>query len=358
MEEERLEDAAFLRAHDASGTLLAAASGGGQIRAVATAVADGALDRLRGTRPRALVWVVGRNGQARQAADLVVALAAQQHRVPGLPMVVADQVPGWVGALDVICVSGSDAGDPALAEAIALARHRGCEIVCDLPAEGPVAEAAGSAAAWLPALSFVPPVHAMLRHTATGLAVLAALGLPEIDLDGLADATDAVLESLGPELAVAVNPAKLLARDVIAAPQPVVVYEDAVAGAQARRLAQAFTEAGHPLGAVPLADALRLAPELAARAAARGGGAVDDIFHDEFIDGPREAAGPTYLGLVSAAPARRVHSLAAPLGNVNWIALTGATDDETSPQFADLLVRAVTGCAGGEMAAAYGLVAG
>lgn len=358
-EEERLDDAAFLRAADASGALLAAASAGGQIRAVATAVADGAVDRLRGARPRALVWVVGRNAQARQAADLVAALAAEQRRIPGVPVVPVDQLPGWVGALDVICVSGSDAGDPAVAEAIALARHRGCEIVCDLPAEGPVAEAAGSAACWLPALSFVSPVHAMLRHTAAGLAVLSALGLPEVDLAHLADSTDATLEALRPDLATAVNPAKLLARDIAAAAQPIVVYEDAVAGALARRLAQAFTEAGSPLGAAPLADALRFGPQLTARAAARGAPAADDIFHDDFIDGPRPSTGPSYFGLVAAAPPGRVHRLAAPLGNVNWIALTGATaDDETSPQFADLLVGAVAGCAGGEMAAAYGLVAG
>lgn len=350
---ERLDEPDYLRYNDASGAILAAAAAGGQIRAVATAVAGGALAPLAQLRPRAVVWIVGRHGQARSAAECVHALIAQQKRVPGFAMVIESSVPAWVGALDVVIVSGSDAGDPMLAEAIYAARRRGAAVVCDMPYEGPVKEAADHTTLWLPPLSVLDPIHGMLRHMAAGLAVFSALGIPDIDLGRIADYTDKVLETLAPDLSVAVNPAKLLARDLIEADHAIVVYEDDVAGAVAHRWAQAFAAAGRTIAATPLADALRFAPHIARRDTS------DDIFHDEFSDGPRAPAGPEFLGLVCAAPPGRVRALAAPLGSVNWIELTESEAESVEqPLFEYLLDTTVATCAGGELAAAYALVAG
>lgn len=341
---ERLDEPSYLHDNDKSGAIVAAASGGAQVRAVATAIASGALEPLSQHRPRALVWIVGRHGQARSAAHVVRALLAQQQQVPGLPVVIGSTLPGWVGALDVVLVSGSDAGDPAHVAALAAAQRRGATVVCDLPYEGPVKDAGTGDVCWLPSLSFLDPIHGMLRHSAAGLGVCGALGVSGISLDRIADHTDAVLESLGPDLAVAVNPAKLLASDLHAASNAIIVYEDEVAGAVAHRLTQAFAATGVAIAAVPLADALRFAPRPGAH----------DIFHDEFLDGP---SSHQFFGLVCAAPPGRVRALAAPLGSVSWIEFTESNTESVEwPQFETLVDDTVAKCAGGELAAAYALV--
>lgn len=367
-----LDDPDALRAADTSGALIGAASGGAQVRAVATAVSGGALDEVRGLRPRALVWIVGRSSQSAAAAGVVSALLERYPEGSGIPLHIGHVLPGWVGALDIVLVSGADAGDPIQADALARARARGAAVVADLPNEGPAADA-GSAGgiAWLPPLAFVAPERAFLRHVAAGLGVVAAVlgGDAEVPLGGIADEVDAALAAAGPDLAVPVNPAKLFAGAVAEAPFPQIVFEDAVAGAVGRRIAQAFTEVGVPLTAAPLADALRVAPLLAARsAAARDGGgegpaSVDDLFHDELIDGPRPdtpAPTPTNFGLVLGAPRARVELLAAALGSVSWIEFDDADDSEgaadapeAAPDFRELVASTFVVAACGELSAAY-----
>ncbi|MDN2502236.1 tobH protein, partial [Nocardia nova] len=62
-----LDDVASLEAADSGGILRSAASGGAQVRATAAAVAENALIRLDGLRPRSLVLVSG-TGRAARAA--------------------------------------------------------------------------------------------------------------------------------------------------------------------------------------------------------------------------------------------------------------------------------------------------
>jgi len=335
---EILDDPEALRARDTSGALLGAASGGAQIRAVATAVESGALRSLEGFRPRALSWVAGRSSQSAAAAGLVSALLERYEDGPGIPFSVSHELPAWVGALDVVVVSGADAGDPVAARAVASARARGAAVVVDVPREGPVAEAGGEgeAVCWFPPLPFVAPDRAFVRHAAAGLAVFGALGWAVPPLAVLADRVDEAIASNGPDLAVAVNPAKLAAREIAAAGFPLLVHEDAVSGALARRMVAAFAEAGTQLTEMPLADALRVAPLLRARAArAADAETPDDIFHDEFIDGPRKASGapslvPTFLGLAVAAPRERVEQLAAALESVSWVDFGDTPGDDGS----------------------------
>lgn len=365
--EDLLDDPELIRNADTSGAVLGAATGGGQIRAVATAVRAGALESLRELRPRAIVWVVGRSSQAAAAARIVTSVLAYDSSITGFPVVISHRLPNWVGALDVVIVSGADAGDPVQAEAIESGRRRGADVVCDLPKEGPAAEVGESGVSWVEPLAFVAPDRALLRHLAVGFAVFDALGVPGIDIDSAADVVDERLAANGPELAVPVNPAKLLARDLTAATSPQVVYEDAAAGAVSQRLAQSFTESGQPVTTAPLSDALRMDPVLAAKDAGTSD-AHDDIFHDEFIDGPKTGGiRPTYFGLALAANGEAVARLAAGLGNVSWIDLRDAdeTDDVhdgdpdsgRAPSFAELVVETLALCACYELAAAYALVA-
>ena len=364
--EDLLDDADALRAADTSGAVLGAATGGGQIRAVATAVRAGALDGVRGARPRAVVWVVGRSSQAAEAARIVTAVLASHRQFPGFPIVVERRLPAWVGALDVVLVSGADAGDPVQAEAIESGRRRGADVLCDLPKEGPAAQVGEAGVSWIEPLAFVAPERAILRHLAVGFALFSALGVSGIDIEAAADIVDERLSANGPELAVPVNPAKLLAREVAAAHAPQIVFEDEVAGAVAGRVAQAFTEAGQPMTISPLADALRIDPILAAKDSVADGGA-DDIFHDEFIDGPRTGGlHPTYFGLALAARTERVAHLAARLGSVSWIEMSDADTggahrepepDGQEPGFDELVIEAMALSACCELAAAYALVA-
>lgn len=367
--EDLLDDPDQIRQADISGAVLGAATGGGQVRAVATAVRSGALERIRGLRPRAVVWVVGRSGQAAAATRIVTSVLAYDRSTTGIPVVVEHRLPNWVGALDIVIVSGADAGDPVQVEAIEGARRRGADVVCDLPREGPAAEVGETGVSWVEPLAFVAPDRALLRHIAVGLAVFDALGVPGIDIDSAANVVDERLAANGPELAVPVNPAKLLARDLVAAKSPQVLFEDETAGAVAQRLAQAFTESGQPVTSAPLADALRTDPVLAAKDA-DSPAAHDDIFHDEMIDGPRTGGlRPTYFGLALAVNSEAVARVAAGLGNVSWIDLRDAdrSDGERegeaeaeahrAPSFAELVVETMAFCACCELAAAYALVA-
>lgn len=364
--EDLLDDADAIRAADTSGAVLGAATGGGQIRAVATAVRSGALDGLRGARPRAVVWVVGRSSQAAAAARIVAAVLASHRQFPSFPIVIEHRIPAWVGALDVVLVSGADAGDPVQAEAIEAGRRRGADVLCDLPREGPAAQVGESGVSWIEPLAFVAPERALLRHLAVGFALFSALGVSGIDIEETADIVDERLSANGPELAVPVNPAKLLSREIAAAHAPHIVFEDEVAGAVAGRIAQAFTESGRPMTASPLADALRIDPVLVAKDSANSGD-VDDIFHDEYIDGPRRAGlRPTYFGLALAVGADHVARLATGLGNVSWIDMresehTRADQDAMAvgqePSFDELVVESMALSACCELAAAYALIA-
>ena len=364
--EDLLDDADAIRAADTSGAVLGAATGGGQIRAVATAVRSGALDGLRGARPRAVVWVVGRSSQAAAAARIVTSVLASHQQFPGFPVVIEHRIPTWVGALDVVVVSGADAGDPVQAEAIEVARKRGADVLCDLPKEGPAAHVGESGVSWIEPLAFVAPERAILRHLAVGFALFSALGVSGIDIEAAADVVDERLSANGPELAVPVNPAKLLAREVAESSAPQIVFEDEVAGAVAGRVAQAFTESGRPTTTSPLADALRMNPVLAAKDSGPAG-AADDIFHDEFIDGPKHSGlRPTYFGLALSVSAERVAHLAAGLGVVSWIDMREAGQesvdrDPSAPaqelSFDELVVESMALSACCELAAAYALVA-
>ena len=84
-----LDDAEGLLAADRDGLLRAASMGGAQVRAVAAALDEGALDSVRGDdRPRTIIWVAGR-GTAGTAGTL---LAATSGGSAAAPIVIAAAV--------------------------------------------------------------------------------------------------------------------------------------------------------------------------------------------------------------------------------------------------------------------------
>jgi hypothetical protein len=278
-----LEDTDGLLAADRQGLLRAASSAGAQVRAIAAAADEGALDALRADdRPRSVIWVAGR-GTAETAGAM---LAATLGGVVSEPIAVAGEVPPWVGPLDVLIVAGDDPGDPALVSAAATGVRRGARVVVAAAYEGPLRDSTAGRAAVLEPRVWVPDEFGLSRYLAAGLAVLHTVDpRPSIDLGLLADELDAeaLRNSAGRELFT--NPAKTIAERLVGC-RAALAGDCAATLAVARHGSSVLLRLAHEVvAATGLADAV-----LALRAAAEspgGAASVDDLFHDEEIDGPR-----------------------------------------------------------------------
>ncbi|WP_090048570.1 SIS domain-containing protein [Lentzea fradiae] len=202
-----LDDANRLADADTGAWLRAAARAGAQVRATAEAAAEAGVDRIFNERPRAVVLVT-RPGHAVSVAGVVVALLG-----PGcpVPVVVADEVPPWVGALDVVLAHTEDPGDRVLAESIDRAVRRGARTLLTAPDSGPIASAAAGRAVLLPPRVDVPPGFSFHRALTAWITVLNALGLLKTDVEVLADELDREAERDHPVHESFVNPAKSLA---------------------------------------------------------------------------------------------------------------------------------------------------
>jgi hypothetical protein len=318
-----LDDAEGLLAADRDGLLRAASMGGAQVRAVAAALDEGALDSVRGDdRPRTIIWVAGR-GTAGTAGTL---LAATSGGSAAAPIVIAAEAPPWIGALDVLVLAGDDPGDPALVGAAASGVRRGARVVVAAPYEGPLRDAtAGRAAVIDPRLPIVGE-FGLCRYLAVGLAVLQSVDPRlSVDLAALADELDAeaLRNSAGRE--VFTNPAKALVermtrRRVVLAGDNVATLTLARHGCSVLlRVAQEVT------AAAGLADAL------AALQVGAGSGFVDvgeALFHDEEIDGPI-ADRLRVLTLTLGAERAVIASRVAAFDDVD---IVGAEDVPDSPE--------------------------
>lgn len=277
-----LDDVEALVAADRDGLLRAAATAGAQVRATAAALEEGELDSLRTDGPpRALIWVAGRGNAETAGAVLAAAFGASV----AAPIVVASEVPPWIGPLDVLIVAGDDPGDPALVNAVATGVRRGAGVVVAAPYEGPLRDVAAGRAVALPPRVWVPDDFGLVRYLAVGLATLNAVDpAMRVDLAALADELDAeaLRNSAGRDLFT--NPAKALAEQM--SDREVVLAGDSAATlAVARHCAAILLRvAQQVVAAAGLADAL-----VALRTGLAGTAAADrerSIFHDEQIDGP------------------------------------------------------------------------
>jgi hypothetical protein len=275
-----LDDTDGLLAADRHGLLRAASMAGAQVRATAAALAEGDLAPLEsGQPPRTVVWVSGR-GNAETAGSV---LAAALGGSVAAPIVLASEVPPWIGALDVLVIAGDDPGDPALVAAAASGVRRGARVVVVAPQEGPLRDATAGRSVALPPRVPVPDDFSLARYLAAGLATLQTVDPSvRVDLDALADELDAETFRNSARHELFTNPAKTLAHR-ISGRDVVLTGDSAATLALVRHGAAMLLRVGYePVAAVALADVL------VALRSGLGGAAHREasIFHDEQIDGP------------------------------------------------------------------------
>ena len=237
----RLDDPEIVEAGDPGGMLRQVASSAAQVRTALRACAEADLSALStSTRPRAIV-VVGSGGAggasfARDALDAICGTGApvQVTGVSGY------QLPGWVGAADVVFAvsrSGHTAETLALgAEAL----RRGCDLVGVGAPESPLQELAARARGAFIPVTAVGPARAMPWALTVPLLVAAArLGAARIDDDAYeaaACAMEDVSHQCRPSSESFVNPAKSLALDLVGR-LPMVWGSSPLGAAAARRFA-------------------------------------------------------------------------------------------------------------------------
>jgi hypothetical protein len=312
-----LEDTEGLIAADRDGLLRAASSSGAQVRAIAAAADEGALDSLRADdRPRSVIWVAGR-GTAETAGAM---LAATMGGAASEPIAVASEAPPWVGPLDVLIVAGDDPGDPALVGAAATGVRRGARVVVVAPYEGPLRDSTAGRAAVLAPRLWVSDEFGLSRYLAAGLAALQTVDpRPSIDLALLADEleAEALCNSAGRELFT--NPAKTIAARMCDH-QVALAGDCAATLALARHGSSVLLRIAHQVAAATgLADAV-----VALRADGFGGtpSSVDALFHDEEIDGPL----PERLRVLALTLAGERTVVAARVAGLDDVDLVAAED--------------------------------
>lgn len=270
-----LEDAEGLLGADRDGLLWAAAMAGAQVRAVAAALDEGALESLLSeVRPRTITWVAGR-GNAETAGAM---LAATLGAAAAAPIAVVSEAPPWLGPLDVLMVAGDDPGDPALVGAAATGVRRGARVIVVAPYAGPLRDATAGRVAVLEPRVWVPDEFGLCRYLAAGLAALhtvdPTLG---IDLALLADELDAEALRNSVNREVFTNPAKSLAARVLG--WPVAWAGNSAATLALARHGSSFLlrVAGQVSTGIGLTDAVVALPAATPS---------QTLFHDEEIDGP------------------------------------------------------------------------
>ena len=318
-----LEDAEGLLAADREGLLRVASMAGAQVRAVAAAVDEGALESLRvDDRPRSAIWVAGRGTAETAGAMLAATLGGKADE----PITVVSEAPPWVGPLDVLIVAGDDPGDPALVGAAATGVRRGARVVVVAPYEGPLRDSTAGRVAVLEPRLQVPEEFRLCRYLAAGLAALQTVdsGL-RIDMASLADELDAeaLRNSAGRELFT--NPAKTLAARVSGC-QVALAGDCAATIALARHGSSVLLRVAHQVAAATgLADAivaLQATSELGDASAS-----VDALFHDEEIDGPL----PERLRVLALTLGDERTLVAARVAGLNDIYLVAAEDVPDAP---------------------------
>ena len=246
---------------------------GAQLRIMARAVEQ--LEHLRGTNPRSIVVIV-----TDQFAHVAVSALLELRAPLPLPVLVTTDLPGYVGALDVVVVVGDAPDNDLASRALIAAAGRGAETVLAGPARGPLIDDAPDGCLVVPSLPTTAG-PSPLRAFGAAAAVIDSVTQPvEVigeRLNVIAADVDAELEALSPERDAPVNAARQL-REFSAAARIIHTGLDTTGAAVARVAAQIWSARGIPSGFVERNELAPATEEVPGRSG-------EDIFHDPFIDG-------------------------------------------------------------------------
>ena len=254
----RLDDPDLVEAGDPGGMLREVASSAAQVRTALRACAETDLSALGpDTRPRAIV--TAGTGGSEFAGDALAALcgAGSPVQVLGVP---GYQLPGWVGAADLVLAVSRSGQTAETLELATEASRRGCELVGVGAAGSPLEELVRRArGTFIPVDSAGGPARTTPWALTVPLLVIATrLGVTRLD-DEAYEAAAAAMEDMShqcrPSSESFVNPAKSLALD-LAGTLPLIWGGSSVASAAARRFAaQLAVNAKYPAvsGALPAA---------------------------------------------------------------------------------------------------------
>lgn len=307
------------------------ATAGAGLRAAASATRGGAFAKL--SLPRSAVILVG-NRRAQLAAEAVRALADDIR----CPVVIAQQLPSYVGALDLVVICDDNPGSH-LAAALAEADRRGAASVVVAPGDGPLRAAGGHDTVVVPrpalaeAASFTGYVGAIASAlTECGATTLAPAGVVE----EVADAVDTDIAACAPQRDDTVNPARQVAqwlegrRMLAASTTPVLAPVAGLASLQ-------MLEAGKVSAASSISelsfnvDALLSEEPQASR----------DIFYDPFLDGEDEGSTMLPLGAIVLATPDNVSHYRDTYGEAGWVRVEcPALDAETHHPLVEVCVTA------------------
>ncbi|MGH3169254.1 MAG: SIS domain-containing protein [Trebonia sp.] len=229
----RLDDPELVEAGDPGGLLRQIASAAAQVRTSARASEEAG---LAVSRPRAVV--VAAAGASASAGEVLAAVCGIQSPVQ-VTVVRGHQLPGWVGAADlVIGVSSSGARQETLALAGEAVR-RGCDFMGVGPARTPLADLAAAGRGFFVPVTEGPGRSQLWALTVPLLVVASRLGLLRLAPESFEE-TAAALEEISRQCRPAsesfVNPAKSLALD-IAGTLPLIWGGSGIAAVAAHRFA-------------------------------------------------------------------------------------------------------------------------
>lgn len=294
LDEQLLDDPEALTAADKSGSLLALADAGAQIRRAVDISQESQLSRLGDSgRPRAVV--VASLGGSAVVGEVLTMLAGNGSPVPvsvrrGLPL------PGWVGPMDLVVAVSMSGRAPGPLGLAAEAARRGARLLTVGSPDSPLADVTHRTGGVHIAIPAGPVVAAAASRMAlwsmvTPVALAAGeLGLAQVTAEMLlrvADRLDTHAESCRPASDAFVNPAKTLALNLDGS-VPVILADGDVTAVAAWRAQQMLARTAR----IP---AMRGAlPDDAGDVVATFGGplagsSVDDIFADPDFGGPQNA---------------------------------------------------------------------
>lgn len=246
---------------------------GAQVRLLAGQVSSGALHPVVGFAPRSVV-VMSSSQIYRDCARVAGALLEPLRQ----PLVLAEIMPSYLGALDVFIVLTDDGGDEDALRALITAAQRGATTIVVGPRSGPLIDEAPNGTIIVPTLPTVSGFSPARAVASISTIVELFEHDPQLVAERLlhvADSVDEEIEALSPERDELVNEGRALR---LAAQDHRIVHSgrSSLGRAVAAVVASLWTRGGIASGFLDFPELVAALPELR--------GPSHSLFHDPFAE--------------------------------------------------------------------------